>query len=182
MIEPSGGKIVLDGIDITSIGLEDLRTRIVSPLLNVCRTPLTLQASQTIVSQDVTLFAGSVRSNLDPLGEHSDEECWDVLRRCHLASDPLLPLPSSSAPAPDAPTGATTETETESKSLISDLDMTVSEGGTSFSSGQRQLLALARAMMRRSKVVIMDEATSAIDLETDDKVRGSALDPRIARG
>ncbi|KAF8707992.1 ABC transporter transmembrane region, partial [Rhizoctonia solani] len=69
-VEPSGGRIILDGIDIRTIGLDDLRSRV------------------TLVSQDVALFSGSVRSNLDPFNEYTDEECWDVLERCHLGRRP----------------------------------------------------------------------------------------------
>ncbi|CCO27282.1 CCR4-NOT transcription complex subunit 3 [Rhizoctonia solani AG-1 IB] len=69
-VEPSGGCIILDGIDIRTIGLDDLRSRV------------------TLVSQDVALFSGSVRSNLDPFNEYTDEECWEVLERCHLGRRP----------------------------------------------------------------------------------------------
>uniref|UniRef100_A0A0W0F1J3 Putative pleiotropic drug resistance ABC transporter n=1 Tax=Moniliophthora roreri TaxID=221103 RepID=A0A0W0F1J3_MONRR len=68
MIEPLSGKIFIDGIDISTIGLGDLRTRI------------------TIVSQDVSLFSGTLRTNLDPLGDNSDEEVIEIMRRCHLPS------------------------------------------------------------------------------------------------
>lgn len=106
---------------------------------------------QTIVSQDVSLFSGTVQSNLDPFSEHTDIECWDVLERCHLTE----PLPHIGA---------------ERKGVISRLDMEVSAGGSSFSAGQRQLLALARAMLRQSAFIILDEASSSIDLATDDQV------------
>ncbi|EGG07028.1 uncharacterized protein MELLADRAFT_85900 [Melampsora larici-populina 98AG31] len=137
IIEAEKGQIILDGIDVCRIGLDDLRTRI------------------TVVSQDVTLFEGSVRTNLDPLNLHSDEEMWEVLRKCNLASVRLeVPVDAGHDDA-----------------LIDSLDMRLSEGGNSFSAGQRQLLALARAMLRESKVVIMDEATSSIDLVTDNKIQ-----------
>ncbi|KIJ32692.1 hypothetical protein M422DRAFT_52742 [Sphaerobolus stellatus SS14] len=129
MIEPVGGRIVLDGLDIGTMGLEDLRTRI-----------------QTIVSQDVSLFSGSIRSNLDPFDEHDDQECWDVLKRCHLVGG------------------------SEGNGRITSLDTQISQRG-SLSAGERQLVALARAVLRRSQVVIMDEATSAIDLQLDEMVQ-----------
>ncbi|CAE6419815.1 unnamed protein product [Rhizoctonia solani] len=138
-VEPSGGRIILDGIDIRTIGLDDLRSRV------------------TLVSQDVALFSGSVRSNLDPFNEYTDEECWDVLERCHLGRRP-------------APSGSEEE-HSSGRILLSTLDAPVSVGGKGFSAGQRQLLALARAMLRRSAVIIMDEATSSIDLETDDQIQ-----------
>ncbi|KAI5836067.1 P-loop containing nucleoside triphosphate hydrolase protein [Schizophyllum commune Tattone D] len=130
MVEASEGCIIIDGIDISQIGLEDLRTRI------------------TIVSQDVSLFSGTIRSNLDPMNEHSDEECMDVLQRCHLAS--LLQ-------------------HTNQAGVKDPLAMPVSQG--SLSGGERQLLALARAVLRRTNIIIMDEATSQIDQNLDDQIQ-----------
>jgi len=130
MVEPSAGRILIDGIDISTIGLEDLRTRI------------------TIVSQDVSLFSGTIRSNLDPFGEHTDLECWDVLERCHLTT--LL-------------------NRTLEKGNLT-LDMPISQGG-SLSAGERQLMALARAVLRRTSIIIMDEATSQIDSRLDDQIQ-----------
>ncbi|KAJ3554652.1 hypothetical protein NM688_g2996 [Phlebia brevispora] len=134
IIEPCGGDIIIDGIDISSIGLDDLRTRV------------------TIVSQDVSLFTGTIRSNLDPFGEHTDAECMAVLERCHLT--PVLSSSSSS--------GASTPNI--------NLDMAISQTG-SLSAGERQLVALARAVLRRSSVIIMDEATSQIDTDLDDQIQ-----------
>lgn len=114
----------------------------------------------------MALFSGSVRSNLDPFNEYSDEECWDVLERCHLGQRAQIMNQSSS--------------EITGRILLSSLDTPVSAGGKSFSAGQRQLLALARAMLRRSAVVIMDEATSSIDLETDDQVSHSLVYTQLA--
>jgi len=158
ILEATEGRIILDGIDISSIGLQDLRTRI------------------TIVSQDVTLFEGTVRENLDPLQSHSDEECWQVLRSCGLASSAamfgddaggLSGCPSTNKLGPDhhQPAASTV--------FLKSLDMKISEGGKSFSVGQRQMLALARAMLRRSKVIIMDEATSSIDLQSDAQIQST---------
>ncbi|KAI0687745.1 P-loop containing nucleoside triphosphate hydrolase protein [Cytidiella melzeri] len=135
IVEPSGGHIFLDGVDITNIGLDDLRTRV------------------TIVSQDVSLFSGTIRSNIDPFMEHSDKECWEVLERCHLAS--VLSRTNG---------GDITGTPAIS------LDTPISQTG-SLSAGERQLVALARAVLRRSNVVIMDEATSQIDTLLDDRIQ-----------
>ncbi|CAL1717117.1 unnamed protein product [Somion occarium] len=131
IIEPSEGKILIDGIDISTLGLDDLRTRV------------------TIISQDVSLFTGTLRSNLDPFNEHTDEECWEALERCHLIS--IL----SHATNKDAQVS---------------LDMPISQSG-SLSAGERQLVAMARALLRRSNVVIMDEATSQIDIALDDQIQ-----------
>ncbi|PPQ69785.1 hypothetical protein CVT26_014173 [Gymnopilus dilepis] len=117
IVEPTGGKIILDGIDISTLGLEDLRTRV------------------TIVSQDVSLFAGTIRSNLDPLGKCTDEECVQVLERCHLL--PLL----GHKPTKDEPTV---------------LDMRITQ--SSLSAGEKQLLALARAIQQ----TIREELANAI--------------------
>jgi ABC-type multidrug transport system fused ATPase/permease subunit len=113
--------------------------------------------TQTIVSQDVSLFTGTIRTNLDPFTEHSDEECWDVLERCHIAS--VL----SHASARDGTATPAVNLETP-----------ISQTG-SLSAGERQLVALARAVLRRSNVVIMDEATSQIDALLDDHVRLSII-------
>ncbi|KIJ66220.1 hypothetical protein HYDPIDRAFT_26589 [Hydnomerulius pinastri MD-312] len=130
MVEATAGKIIVDGVDISTIGLEDLRSRI------------------TIVSQDVSLFSGTLRSNLDPFGEHTDQECWDVIERCHLTS--LL------------------NRATERGKFT--LDMPISQGG-SLSAGERQLVALARAVLRKTSIIIMDEATSQIDSQLDDQIQ-----------
>jgi ABC-type multidrug transport system fused ATPase/permease subunit len=122
------------------MGLEDLRTRV------------------TIVSQDVSLFSGSIRSNLDPLSEHTDQECWDVLERCHLKE--LLFKRASSGGANGTPDSSTALT----------LDLPISQAG-SLSAGERQLLSLARAVLRRPNVIILDEATSQIDTKLDEQIQ-----------
>lgn len=103
---------------------------------------------QTIISQDVSLFTGTLRSNLDPFDEHTNEECLEVLERCHLTS--VLGY-------------------VENTSAQASLDMPISQTG-SLSAGERQLVAMARALLRRSNVVILDEATSQIDIALDDQV------------
>lgn len=91
--------------------------------------------SQTIISQDVALFQGTIRTNLDPFEQYSDEECLQVLDRCH-----LTPILRRGGPEGADPTNI--------------LHIAVTKGG-SFSAGERQLLALARAVLRRTNIVIM---------------------------
>ncbi|XP_023165481.2 multidrug resistance-associated protein 1 isoform X10 [Drosophila hydei] len=127
IIESAGGKIMIDGIDIATMGLHMLRSRL------------------TIIPQDPVLFSGSLRSNLDPFEIKTDDEIWKALELSHL--------------------------KTFAKSLAAGLNHEISEGGENLSVGQRQLVCLARALLRKTKVLVLDEATAAVDLETDDLIQ-----------
>lgn len=137
LVEISGGSITIDGLNISTIGLHDLRSRL------------------AIIPQDPTLFRGTVRSNLDPFNEHNDLELWSALRQADLV-----------------PATATLEDTRKDPSRIH-LDTVVEEDGLNFSLGQRQLMALARALVRGSQIIVCDEATSSVDMETDDKIQNT---------
>ncbi|OCL06061.1 P-loop containing nucleoside triphosphate hydrolase protein [Glonium stellatum] len=140
MVELAGGSIVIDGIDINSVGLKDLRGRL------------------SIIPQDPALFRGTVRTNLDPFGRHSDLDLWTALRRAHLVDDGEV------AKAVDQ------EGEESRHSRIT-LETVVEADGANFSLGQRQLMGLARALVRDSRIIVFDEATSSIDFESDLRVQ-----------
>ncbi|VDB88774.1 unnamed protein product [Peniophora sp. CBMAI 1063] len=134
-VEAHSGSIIIDGQDIARIGLSDLRSRI------------------TIIPQDPTILSGTIRSNLDPFGEHDDAALYEALRRVHL-------IPSESGPPEEA-------MNEENANVFKSLDTPVMEGGDNFSTGEKQLLCMARAILKRSKVLIMDEATASVDYTTD---------------
>lgn len=129
IIESSGGRIVIDGHDISGLGLHQLRSQL------------------TILPQDPVLFSGDLRMNLDPLQQYDDNVIWRSLELAHL-KDFVQSLPKQ-------------------------LDYECGEGGQNLSVGQRQLVCLARALLRKTNILILDEATAAVDLETDELIQAT---------
>jgi ATP-binding cassette subfamily C (CFTR/MRP) protein 1 len=109
-----------------------------------------LRSRLSIIPQDPTLFKGTIRSNLDPFNEHTDMALWGALRQADLVGEDQDIADSSTRIHLDAP---------------------VEEEGLNFSLGQRQLMALARALVRGSRIIVCDEATSSVDFDTDQKIQ-----------
>jgi ABC-type multidrug transport system fused ATPase/permease subunit len=152
-LEAEEGKIIIDGVDIGLIGLRALRERI------------------TMVPQDPTLFTGTIRSNLDPFDLFTDEEVFTALRRVQLIGESDTPGVATPAQIGSGSATPITAHGQVNKNIFLNLSSPVTENGNNLSQGQKQLLCLARAMLRTPKVILMDEATASIDYATDNKIQ-----------
>ncbi|XP_044964033.1 ABC transporter C family member 14-like [Hordeum vulgare subsp. vulgare] len=123
LVEPAEGKMIIDGVDLCALGLHDLRSRF------------------GIIPQEPVLFEGTIRSNIDPVGQYSDAQIWQALERCQL-KDVVA-------------------------SKAEKLDALVADSGENWSVGQRQLLCLGRVILKQNQILFMDEATASVDSQTD---------------
>ncbi|SPO20406.1 probable YOR1 - ABC transporter [Ustilago trichophora] len=168
LVELSKGSIEIDGVDVGNIGLEDLRRKL------------------AILPQEPLLFSGTLRSNLDPFGIYDDARLNDALKRAYLIGDDTHTHGAATPVMPVIEAGSETASvdEDEKKALAVsgdstpgrtvsriNLDTVIEEEGANLSVGQRSLVSLARALVKNSKIILLDEATASVDLETDAKIQ-----------
>ena len=127
ILEAFSGKIYIDGVDISKVGLKKLRE------------------SLTIIPQDSTLMDGTLRYNIDPVGNYTDKEITEVMKK--FGFDYIISLNREG------------------------LDQKISENGSNLSIGEKQLICITRAILRKSKIIVLDEATASIDYKTEEIIQ-----------
>ncbi|KAK4049155.1 hypothetical protein OIV83_004300 [Microbotryomycetes sp. JL201] len=140
IVELTSGRISIDGIDISKIGLTQLRDKL------------------AIIPQDALLFNGTLRSNLDPFSVYEDRVLWDALRRAWLVERETLD-----------------QADRAGASSKFSLDTPIEDEGSNLSVGERSLVSLARALVKDSKIVVLDEATASVDAETDQRIQATIV-------
>ena len=127
VVEAYEGKILIDGVDISQVGLADLRDRV------------------TVIPQEPVLFNNTLRFNLDPDGKHKDEEIINLLERASI--EELLARDGNG------------------------LDFKITEGGSNLSAGEKAIICICRAILRKNKIVLVDEATASTDVNTEEIIQ-----------
>jgi ABC-type multidrug transport system fused ATPase/permease subunit len=166
LVELVSGSITIDGVDISKIGLDDVRNAIsiIPQEATLCTCVelflTTFSFFNAFTTTDIFIYfafalvSGTLRSNLDPFGLHDDARLWDALRRSYLIEDPKR----------------ISAVKTENTPRFT-LDSPIEDEGSNLSIGQRSLVSLARALVKDSKILVLDEATASVDYETDRKIQ-----------
>ncbi|CEH13993.1 abc transporter [Ceraceosorus bombacis] len=164
MMELSSGSIFIDGVDISNLGLATLRSRI------------------SIIPQDPLMFGGSLRHNLDPLGECDDATLNNALQRACL----LKPIGRTESASSSTSTinvvhqGSGTDANAQRPPHLT-LDTAIEDEGSNLSQGQRALISMARALVRHSQIVVLDEATASVDYSTDAAIQRTISVDMVAK-